>query len=136
MPDGAFELGEEGSARFVALPPPGDEDVAAVLERIVRPVAKALADRAEELDEAADALTSLQAAEVDRRTRFPDPFQHGRRSAFLDGFSLHAGVRVHGNDREGLERLCRYVLRPPLALSRLSRGEAGILLYREHEHAL
>ena len=130
VPDGVFALGEEGPARFVALPPPGDEDVAAVLERIVRRVAKALAERAEELDEGADALTSLQAAEVDRRTRFPDPLQHARRSAFLDGFSLHAGVRVHGNDREGLERLCRYVLRPPLALHRLSRGEEGALLYR------
>ena len=96
----------------------------------MRWVAKALAERAEELDEATDALTSLQAAEIDRRARFPDPFQHARRSALLDGFSLHAGVRVHGNDREGLERLCRYILRPPLALSRLSQGEEGELLYR------
>ena len=27
-----------------------------------------------------------------------------------DGFSLHADVAVHENDREGLERLCRYGL--------------------------
>ena len=40
----------------------------------------------------------------------------------MDGFSLHAGVRVHANDRKGLERLCRYVTRPPLAVERLTEG--------------
>jgi hypothetical protein len=54
-----------------------------------------------------DALAELQAAEVDRRMRFPDPFKHARHPVALDGFSLHAGVRIHENDREGLERLCR-----------------------------
>jgi hypothetical protein len=77
-----------------------------------------------------DALAALQAAEVERRLRFPDEFRRARRSAHLDGFSLHAGVRVHANDREGLERLCRYALRPPLALRRLSRGPDGRLVYR------
>jgi hypothetical protein len=54
-----------------------------------------------------DALTALQAQEAGRRMRFLDPFRHARRSALLDGFSLHAGTHVHANDREGLERLCR-----------------------------
>ncbi|MCP4678483.1 MAG: hypothetical protein GY854_23835 [Deltaproteobacteria bacterium] len=31
------------------------------------------------------------------------------------GFSLHAATRIDADDREGLERLCRYVARPPLA---------------------
>jgi len=61
----------------------------------------------------------------------PDgPFKRSRRSAHLDGFSLHAGVRVHENDREGLERLFRYAFRPPLALNRLSQGPDGRLVYR------
>jgi len=59
-----------------------------------------------------DALAALQAAELDRRLRFPDAFKHTRRSAHLDGFSLHAGVRIHENDRQGLERLCRLCGRP------------------------
>jgi hypothetical protein len=37
----------------------------------------------------------------------------GPRQAQLDGFDLHANVWVGGNDRAGLERLCRYILRPP-----------------------
>ena len=75
-------------------------------------------------------MAALQAAEVDRRLRFPDPFPHQRHSAFLDGFSLHAGVRVHEHDRLGLERLCRYAMRPPFALQRLSQGPDGRLVYR------
>ena len=43
----------------------------------------------------------------------------GPRQAHLDGFDLHANVWVGANDRAGLERLCRYVLRPPFAQARL-----------------
>ena len=43
-----------------------------------------------------------------------------QRSAFILGYSLHANVCIHRNDREGLERLCRYGLRPAFALDRLA----------------
>jgi hypothetical protein len=33
------------------------------------------------------------------------------RHAHLDGFDLHANVAVRGADREGLEQICRYLLR-------------------------
>jgi hypothetical protein len=77
-----------------------------------------------------DAFDALQAAEVDRRLRFPDPLEHARCAAHLDGFSLHAGVRIHASDREGLERRCRCALRPPFALHRRSQGPDGRLVYR------
>ena len=105
VPDGVFVLDGDGPATFFALPPPRDEEVEAILRRIVRRTAKALVGLEEDLGCEADALAALQAAEVDRRMRYSDPFPHVRRSAFLDGFSLHAGVRIHGNDRAGLERL-------------------------------
>lgn len=38
-------------------------------------------------------------------------------------------MRIHENDREGLERLCRCAVRPP-ALERLSLGEEGQIVYR------
>jgi hypothetical protein len=113
LPDGVFLLDGDGPARFVPLPPPRDADLAAILERVVRRTARALVGY-EDLESEADALAALQAAEVDRRQRFPDQFRHSRYGAFLDGFSLHAGVRIHENDREGRERLCRYALRPPM----------------------
>ncbi len=129
LPDGVFLLDGDGPARFVPLPPPRDDDVAAILERVVRRTARALVGY-EDLESEADALAALQAAEVDRRQRFPDELRHSRHGAFLAGFSLHAGVRLHGNDRDGRERLCRYALRPPLALQRLTQGEEGQLVYR------
>jgi len=43
-PDGVFELDEDGPARFVSLPPPKDEDVEAILRRVIRRTAKVLAD--------------------------------------------------------------------------------------------
>jgi hypothetical protein len=42
------------------------------------------------------------------------------RCARLEGFSLHANVAVPAPARERLEHVCRYLLRPPLALERLS----------------
>jgi hypothetical protein len=34
------------------------------------------------------------------------------------GFSLHAGVRCDAHHRKELERLCRYITRPPIANER------------------
>ena len=31
------------------------------------------------------------------------------------GVNLHASLPVHGRDKSQLERLCRYIARPPLA---------------------
>ena len=46
------------------------------------------------------------------------------------GMSLHADVLVPARDRRRLERLCRYVARPPLALERLEEMHDGRLAYR------
>lgn len=45
--------------------------------------------------------------------------------------SLHAGVAVPPRDRPRLERLCRYVARPPLASERLGERADGTLTLRE-----
>ena len=44
------------------------------------------------------------------------------------GYNLHAAVVIRRGNREGLERLCRYVLRPPLARTRLQRRGDGLLV--------
>lgn len=44
--------------------------------------------------------------------------------ARLEGFNLHADRWVDGQDRQGLERLCRYGSRGPVAMERLSSGGA------------
>jgi hypothetical protein len=45
------------------------------------------------------------------------------------GFSLHAGVCIGSNQREKLERLCRYVSRPPVANERLALTASGDVRY-------
>jgi hypothetical protein len=50
------------------------------------------------------------------------------RQAHLEGFDLHADITVAADDRTGLERLCRYVLRPPVAQDRLALAPEGQVL--------
>jgi hypothetical protein len=51
-------------------------------------------------------------------------------SAPSKSFSLHADVAVPARRRDQLERLCRYLLRPPLAVERLTRSTGGQLVYQ------
>ena len=41
------------------------------------------------------------------------------------GFSLHAGIACKSHQRKKLERLCRYITRPPIAERRLSLANNG-----------
>ena len=65
---------------------------------------------------------------VGRGTR-AEAFVKGPLCADVDGFSLHAGVRVEGRDRRRLEHLCRYAGRPAIAASRLSLLPDGRVAY-------
>jgi hypothetical protein len=132
VPEGVF-CGDDSS--FALLPPPTDDEVEALLRKVVKKVLKlAHARYPEGLPYAADAQAALAAASVQTRLPLgdvepPHP-RTGRRCAFLEGFSLHADTQVHENDRESLERLCRYGARGPVALDRLSFREDGKLEYR------
>ncbi len=45
--------------------------------------------------------------------------------ADIDGFGLHAAVRVEAHDRKRLEQLCRYITRPALSDERVQLNAAG-----------
>lgn len=47
------------------------------------------------------------------------------RCASFYRYNLHAGVGLQAGNRTGLERLCRYILRHPLAKARLERRQDG-----------
>ncbi|MBM4244962.1 MAG: transposase [Deltaproteobacteria bacterium] len=55
----------------------------------------------------------------------PDDGSGASCQAHIAGFDLHAGVAVPAGDRERLEHLCRYVLRPPIAQDSLSIAPDG-----------
>ena len=138
---------------FHRLPPPSDADIAALLARVERRVRRLLIRRGRwpDVEAGSDPLAaqeplfasavaaSLQgrvalgprAGQPVRRLRSAaDALVTGRRTARLEGFSLHADVAVPARRRDQLERLVRYLVRPPLAQERLTESTGGQLLYR------
>ena len=51
-------------------------------------------------------------------------------AARASGFSLNAGVAIAPHEREKLERLCRYVSRPPMAAERMALTSSGHVRYQ------
>ena len=49
--------------------------------------------------------------------------------AEVQGFNLHAKVAIDGRDKKRVERLCRYLARPPIAQDRLTELPDGRLRY-------
>jgi hypothetical protein len=151
--DGVYERYGEPGMRFRTLPPPDDDDVRRVVERLVRRVTRVMERRglgrdadpsdADPLATAQPLLAGLAADSVRgltvdgghpaRRGDHIDPEDLSapaiRRCAAAMGFTLHADLAVPARDRRRLERLCRYVARPPVATDRLERLPDGRLLY-------
>ncbi len=147
MLDGVYVDGDEAPV-FVAAPPLSDQTVRQIVETSARRIIR-LCTRHGLVDDTAAAplaaeesvLAALTAASVRGliatgaragqrlRRALKDPAT-GVRTAPLcfasRGFSLHAATRIAGPDRRGLERLCRYVARPPLA-SGVWRGVSSTL---------
>ena len=59
----------------------------------------------------------------------PEPAPDNTRVARLNGFSLHAGVAARADQRDKIERLCRYIARPAISEQRLSLTPAGKVRY-------
>ena len=133
IPDGVF-VRESGNVRFVMQAPASDEEVAAVLRRIVVRLVRLLRPWLASAEDDARPLDALGAVQVEAMkslgTSPPDSGRARKLSAYLDGFSLHAAVHLHANDREGLAHLCSYGARPPFSQGRLSQLPDGRLAYR------
>lgn len=137
VPEGMF-VGTAGDSavKLFPLPPPGDNEVEALLLTVATRTVRLLKRRGL-LDDAAipqSAHDATLAASLQHRLPFPsrlrEPPARQRRCAFLEGFSLHANTHVHPADRQGLELLCRYGARGAISLNRLSLREDGRLAYR------
>jgi hypothetical protein len=153
--DGVFVREPDGLLSFAAAKAPTDEEVEALLGLVRGRVVRLLVRRgllSNEPDEGLDEqevppLHALYAASVRQRvatgrragatvlrlgdastTKPASP--KGRRQARLGGFDLHANTSVRAKNRPKLERLCRYLLRPPVAEDRLSFGCDGSVLVR------
>ncbi len=154
--DGVY-TGEQ--PQFTPLPPPSNEEVARTTAQVVRRLMRLLERRgltpqsdptdADPLATDEPLLAEIYAASVRGRVATgpragnlvvrlgdridPEDLEEcvqGPRCASINGVSLHANVAVPARDRRRLERLCRYVARPPVATQRLSRLPDGRLLYQ------
>jgi len=152
-----YTLAQGAAPRFLPLPPPSEDEVARVLAGTARRIQRLLEAGAEEDADAFardEPLVALLAA-ASLRTRIatgahrgepwrrlgdrvephegersePDP-EASARVPQHGGMSLHADVSVPARDRRRLERLCRYVARPPLASERLEERPGDTLALR------
>ena len=153
MPDGYFATDPKtGAVRFFRDAGPSTAEVGAVVLRIAERAEKWLAqqgfgpdDDAQEEEDPDDALPLMQAASIQGRLALgpragrkaqTTQVVGGRRwelpprCATADGYCVHAGVVIGARNRSGLERLCRYVCRPPLAKERLVELPDGSLRLR------
>jgi len=153
--DGVYRSGADGAPAFIEAGTPTDDELQALLQTIIARLMKMLTRHGvliEEMGQAylaepnadseeARTLRSLQAAAVTYRIAFGPragqkvltlrgamPREGTARQplcADIDGFSLHAAVRVGAHDRKRLEQLCRYITRPGLSDERLQLNAAG-----------
>ncbi len=160
MLDGVYAGRTDDLGSFLSLPPPQTEDVQRVLAGTARRIRRIFERRGLDPNEdsmAADdpLLAMLTAASIRSRIATgPEAGQEWRRLGDRvepvdagdggvesqvsppprcvreGGMSLHADVAVPAHDRNRLERLCRYVARPPLAIDRLETMADGRLAYR------
>jgi hypothetical protein len=121
---------------FYPLPAPSDEDIARLAHAVCRKVGRILnrhkaseEGQASLLDRLANASVQGLVATGPRRgcrvlrlgagSEAAEAAVMGKCCAEFAGFNIHANVRVRANDREGLEHLCEYLARPPIANDRL-----------------
>jgi hypothetical protein len=154
--DGVFTEAADGTLRFHPATAPTDLEVARLVATIRTRVLRLLRrrgifpeaaddDAPDPLAETSLALAGITSAAVQGRSALgpragarvlqlgrvpgaPWVITTGTRQAHLDGFDLHANVAVAANNRDGLEQLARYVLRPPIAQERLTRTADGRVL--------
>ncbi len=143
-----------GGLVFHALPTPTSEDIEDVVRRIHAGLALVLARHGRSFDSADEdmfaneepVLASCAGAsaadlvligehagqctsKLGRTLHLVSSDSSGSYAEF-DGVNIYAGVAIDGHDRKRLERVCRYIARPPLALERLEEHGDGRLRYR------
>ncbi len=148
-----------GGLRFVPNPEPSEGEVEALLLATARRITRLVKRRGIDLErpqaeERVDRLASESPllAEISGASVFGRVATGGRagevvlrvgrkseatlraalaeRQAHFGGFDLHAAVAVPAGDRNRLEHLCRYVLRPPVAQDALELTPDGKILLR------
>ena len=137
--DGVFHPAAGGGVAFRVVDPPTDRE----LGRLVRLVARRIGRTLERHGYTADTLPDdgndhawmVAVAASDQGTLRlrgldePAVVAGPRLCADFAGYNLHCRTTVAANDSDALQRLCRYILRPPIAADRLLERSDGTYVY-------
>ena len=141
--DGVYVISENGEGlRFLRLPRPSEDDVYEVAMRTAKKVLAKLETRgrisdSESNGDAAGEVEPALGACYDVAARAPKKvivdghrMGKGEIAVVVDGFNVYAGDAIDGRDRKRMERMCRYLARPPIATARLTEtGDGDELRY-------
>ena len=155
--DGAYRSDGAAPPVFHPVPPPATADLQALVQRIAERLGRLLERRGLIERDAENAWLSGDSGEVGAlddlighsityriavgpragqkvftlQSVAAPPERAGRHGAAeASGFSLHAGLEIQPGERAKLERLCRYVSRPPVATERLALTPSGQVRYQ------
>jgi ribosomal protein S27E len=153
--DGVFEQTSDSDLKFHRVFAPTTEEVKDLAKRVRKRVLRILGRKKislrdadgifeDSFSEEHPALAAAASASIHQLVAFgdragrnvlrmgvePDPEEKPvkykrKRHARIGGFDLHAGPPVPAHDRDRLERLLRYLLRPPIAQGRLKELPDG-----------
>jgi hypothetical protein len=149
--DGVY-VDNDDTPSFLPAPNLTDDDVSKIVETTAHRVIRLLAKRGildgdtmDPLTDESPILAGLTAASIRGMVATGDQAGFHVRRVLADpeeavrtgplcfasrGFSLHAATRIPAGDKTGLEMLCRYVTRPPLAAGRLTRVSDDLLSFK------
>ncbi|MFN8737048.1 MAG: transposase [Betaproteobacteria bacterium] len=152
---GVYQCGDDGEPVFIEVDAPTDDELHALLQTVITRLMQMLTRRGVLVEDTgqtylaesdadsdeARTLRPLQAAAITYRIAFGpragqkvltlrgamprETAAHQPLCADIDGFSLHAAVRVEAHDRKRLEQLCRTITRPALSDERVQLNAAG-----------
>lgn len=134
--DGVFYKKENGEMIFLEIIP-SNEDIKKLTTTLKKRINKALS-RQEELISTDIVQENLYATSIQNRDEnFLLPIPLGKncdppffeknlsRCHYDEGFSLHARVKILSHQRDALEKLCRYIMRGPVAKDRIEISQDG-----------
>jgi len=154
--DGVYVGSTDDSPRFRRAKAPTGAELARLSETIARRIGRYLERRGlleRDAEQAYLAGDELEAGSIDQllgasityriavgpqqgrkvftlQTLTPYDQPYDDQVAQISGFSLHAGVAARADQRDKLERLCRYISRPAIAEKRLSLTPNGNVRYQ------
>ena len=137
--DAVYRCGADGSPAFMETDVPTDDELHSLVQTVIARPMKLLTRRGVLVEDMGQNYPPSRMPTARRRARCGRcrPREDRARQplcADIDGFSLHAAMRVEAHERKRLEQLCRCITRPALSDGRAQVNAAGQMELRLNTH--